>query len=227
MASSTLLTLDTTAPATVTIDVGSGTVSIRDLTANISTADGVTTGYSMKIYGDVDDAYDTANYRATEANAPWVSYSATKSVRLSATDGVKTVRIKVRDDVGNVSSEATDSVTLNTAIPVVSITAGLSATKISKVTSFDTATLTFQSDVPYDQFKVKVVSAASDADTAGVTIPTTAGSTTSGTGAAANTDKVVTIKGADLETASAGDGAKRIKVFVRATSNGLWSQGAS
>lgn len=228
MASSALLTLDTTAPAGVTLDIGTGVISARDLTAAIATSDPSTTGYQLKIYGDVDDAHDQANYRASEANAPWISFVTSKGIRLSAGDGLKTVRIKVRDGFGNASAETTDAVTLNTQIPTVSITAGPSPTTISKVGSFDTATLTVESPDAIDEIKVKVVAAASDPHTAGTVIPETAGSNTQASGAVtASTPIEITIKGADLESASAGDAAKRIKVFVRSSVNGLWSQGAS
>ena len=66
-------------------------------------------------------------------------------------------------------------------------------------------------------YKVCVVANSSDTQSLGTTIPTTNGSTnTSGSGTfAANTDITVTIKGADLELASGGDGTKIVKVFVK------------
>ena len=83
-ASYVTVTLDTTAPAGVTVVINSNALyaTSRDVTLTIGTSDGVTTGYTMKIYGDVDDAFDTANYRALEANAPWVTYATSKNVRL-------------------------------------------------------------------------------------------------------------------------------------------------
>jgi hypothetical protein len=98
-----------------------------------------------------------------------------------------------------------------------------SPTKISKVATFDTSTFQFQADSAIQAWKVKVVPATGSVENAGTTIPTTAGSSnTTGGALAATTNQTVTIKGADLETASAGDGAKIVKVFVQDAA-GLWS----
>lgn len=227
MAAHVSITLDTTAPGGVTVSVNSGDAATasRDVVLTISTTDGDTTGYQVKIYGDVDDAFATSEYRAAEANAPWVSYATSKNVRLSTTDGSKTVKIKVRDDVGNASSEATDSITLDSTVPVVTVTAGPSAAKISKVTSFDTVTFDWEADDTFDEYKVKVVANSGAAHSTGTQVPTTAGSSNvagSAGGYPAETTITTTVKGADLETASAGDGAKVVKVFVK-DSTGNWS----
>lgn len=227
MAAHVSITLDTTAPGGVTVSVNSGDAATasRDVVLTISTTDGDTTGYQVKIYGDVDDAFATSEYRAAEANAPWVSYATSKNVRLSTTDGSKTVKIKVRDDVGNASSEATDSITLDSTVPVVTVTAGPSAAKISKVTSFDTVTFDWEADDTFDEYKVKVVANSGAAHSTGTQVPTTAGSSNvagSAGGYPAETTITTTIKGADLETASAGDGAKVVKTFVK-DSTGNWS----
>ena len=222
------VTLDTTGPAGVTVNINGGAAyaTSRDVTLAIGTSDGDTTGYTMKIYGDVDDAFDTANYRATEGNAPWISYATSKSVRLANGDGSKTVRIKVRDDVWNVSSEATDAITLDTSLPVVTVQGGSpDVSKISKIATKDTVQITWQADQQYDAYKVKVVPATGSLESAGTQIPTTAGSTNVGGSAGdypATTNVTTTIKGTDLETASAGDGAKIIKIFVQDDA-GNWS----
>lgn len=70
-----------------------------------------------------------------------------------------------------------------------------------------------------------MVPAANSLQAAGVVIPTTGGSeNTSGAagGYKANTNISVTINGADLETASAGDGTKIVKIFVK-NAAGTWS----
>lgn len=227
MASSFLLELDTTAPGSpaVVIEAGATFTIDRDVDLAISTSDGDTTGYSMKIYGDVDDAFATSEYRAIEANAPWISFAATKSVRVSSGDGSKTIRIKIRDDVNNASSEATDAITLDTTAPQVTVTSGPTPNVISKQTGKRTSTFIWESDAAFEEYKIKVVSAGTDAHTAGTQIPTTAGSTNmSGTagGYPATTGITSTIDGADLESASAGDGNKRVKVFVKDAA-GNWS----
>ena len=68
----------------------------------------------MKIWG-IDDV-------AEEASASWETFATSKSVNLTSGDGLKTVHIKVRDDVGNESAEVTDDITLNTTVPAVSYT---------------------------------------------------------------------------------------------------------
>ena len=225
MASYTTITLDTTVPAGVTVSInsGDGTTTSRDVTLTIATSDSPTTGYQMKIYGDVDDSFDTANYRTLEANAPWISYATSKSVRLTAGDGSKTVRIKIRDDVGNASAESTDVISLDTTVPVVTVGAP-SVTKISKISTFDTVTFAWTSDIAVTEYKVKVVPATNSTHTQGTQLGTAADSANvAGVEAiSAGAGKTTTVKGADLETASAGDGDKIIKVFVK-NSAGTWS----
>lgn len=231
MASSTLITLDLTAPpAAVVIDAGAGVTSDRDVDLAITSADADKA--QMKIYGDVDDAFAPTEYRTLEANAPWISFAAAKVVRVSAGDGVKTVRIKVRDDVNNASGEATDTITLDTTIPVITISVALAPTKVSKQATKDTATLTFTSDIALDQWEVRVVPNANDPHTAGAIIPEAGGSDTQGAALAAATPQVVTIKGVDLESAGAsgagsGGTQHRVKVFGRAAANQQWSVGAT
>lgn len=230
MASSALLTLDLTAPdAAVEIEEGVSVTSSVDVDIAITSA--ASDKAQMKIYGDVDDAFATSEYRASEANAPWISFAGTKSIRLSATDGVKTVRVKVRDDVNNTSSEATDTITLSTEIPVITITTALAPTKISKQTGKDTATLEFESDVELSEWQVRIVPSANSTVSAGTQIEDANGSVVSGEDLDAETSQEVTIVGADLEAAGAsGAGATgtqhRIKVFGRSADNGLWSVGS-
>jgi hypothetical protein len=234
MASSALITLDLTAPSSVTVSIDSG-ASITsdangDVTLTIASPDADT--QHMKIYGDVSDTQATSEYRALEANAPWISFATSKTVRLSAGTGSKTVRVKTRDNVLNVSSEASDSITWDTAIPTINITVALTPTKISKQATADTATLSFQSDIALDQWKVNLVTNANEIHSAGTVIPEAGGSDTQGGALAATTTQQVTIKGVDLESAGAsGAGATgtehRIKVFGRSASNQQWSVGSS
>lgn len=232
MASTVTITLDTSAPGGVSITLagGAATVTTRDIVAAIACTDPDLTGYQMKIYGDVDDAFDTANYRSAEANAPWVSFATTKNVRLSSGDGAKTVRVKVRDDVWNTSGEQTDGVTLDTSIPVMSVTSGPTPARISKQTGKRTSSFNWQSDVALSAYEVRLVANALDARGSGTLIGTSGGSSNVSGGAVAATTPVTTqIDGADLETAgvngaAAYNGASGIvKVFGQAASNGQWS----
>lgn len=218
MASYFNLTLDTTAPSGLTLSINDGALYATSTAVKltIGLSDEVTTGYQMKIWGI--DGVDE------EASASWETFAKTKSVNLTSGDGLKTVHIKVRDDVGNETEEVSDDITLNTAVLVVTIT-GPDKTKISKVEGFNKSKITFTCDVDFAEYKVCVVPQTSSTQDAGTVIPTTAGSiNTSGSdGSYPKTTPIeVTITGTDLETASSGDSVKIVKVFVK-TAAGIWS----
>ena len=218
MASFFNLTLDTLAPAGLAITLNDNALYTTSAAVTLKTAtdDADTTGYQMKVWG-VDGA-------ETEDAASWETFAAEKSITLASGDGLKTVSVKIRDDVGNESAAATATITLNTAVPAVTIT-GPDKSKVSKIAGFDTAVINFTADVEFEEYKVCVVPATASAQDAGVVIPTTGGSiNTSGAdgGYPAATNIEVTVKGADLETASGGDGIKIVKVFVK-NAAGTWS----
>ena len=220
MASFFNLVLDTLAPAGLSISINGGavyTTSVAvDLSINVS--DGVTSGYQMKIWGIAGVA--------TEGEASWETYSTSKSVSLPSTDGLKTVYVKVRDDVGNESSAASDSITLNTTAPSVTIASGPDYSKISKVSGYNTSAFSFTCDVVFDEYKVKVVPATNSLHSAGAQIEVTNGSINmSGVAGDYPADTAIncSINGADLEHASSGDGTKIVKVFVK-NKAGLWSE---
>ena len=194
------------------------------MNVGLSTSDGTTTGYQMKIWGDVDAAND-ANVQTTEGASVWITYATTKQVKLAATDTTKTLYLKIRDDVYNESAQASDTIILDTTVPVVTISSGPDVSKISKITGKNTCAFSFTVDTPFEEYKVKVVASAGAANTTGTTIATTNGSTNmagSVGGYPAGTPISCTIKGTDLEVASSGDAAKIVKVFVREASGG-WS----
>lgn len=218
MASFFHLTLDTLAPSGLSVKLNDDALYTTSaaVTLKLSLGDADTAGYQMKIWG--------VNGVSDEASAAWETYTESKSITLPSGDGLKTVSVKVRDDVGNETAAASDSITLDTAVPVVTVT-GPDRSKVSKVGGFDSAVISFTSDVAFEEYKVCVVPASNSIQSAGTVIPTANGSeNTSGTagGYAANTNISVTVKGADLETASAGDGVKILKVFVR-NAAGTWS----
>ena len=217
MASYFNLTLDTLAPSGVSITINEGAqyTTTAEVQLTIGCSDGNTTGYQMKIWG--------IGGATTESAASWETFSTSKVVTLPGSDGLKTVYVKVRDDVYNESSAASDSITLNTAVPAVTIT-GPDVTRISKVSPKNVAAFSFIADCDFVEYKVKVVPSISSLESAGTTISTTNGSTNmSSTGSFnASTSISCTINGADLETASSGDGSKIIKVFVK-NSAGTWS----
>jgi hypothetical protein len=224
VAGSFTLTLDTTGPAAVggKINADALYATSRDVTLAPTTSDSDTTGYQIKIWGDVDLA-NNANIQDTEANSSWITLTASMAVRLSTGDGSKALTWRLRDDVNNTSATATDSITLDTTLPVVAIQSGPTPTKISEQATKDSSTVTWQADTHIQAYKVKVVSASTSLENTGTQIPTTAGSANVSGGAVnATTNVTTTIKGTDLKTASAGDGAKVVKIFVQDDA-GNWS----
>ncbi len=218
MASFFNLTLDTLAPAGLSVKLNDDALytTSTGVKLKLTLSDTDTTGYQMKIWG--------VNGAANETSASWETFTAEKSIVLPAGNGLKTVSVKVRDDVGNETAAASDSITLDTTVPVVTV-AGPDRSKVSKIGGFNSAVISFTSDVAFEEYKVCVVPASNSIQSAGVVIPTTNGSkNTSGAagGYAADTNISVTIKGADLGAASAGDGVKIVKVFVR-NAAGTWS----
>lgn len=215
MASYFQLTLDTLAPTITAFSINSGASVTTSTSVTLSiTATGDPA--SMKIWG--------INGVASESDASWETFSATKNVTLTSGDGTKTVYIKVRDAVYNESAASSDTITLSTAIPTITIT-GPDVSTISEQSGKDTATFSFTSSMALKAWKVKLVPANNSAHDAGTQIPSTGGSTNmTGTTLAANTSKSCTIKGADLSSAAGGsDGTYIIKVFGQASANDLWS----
>lgn len=211
------LTLDTTAPSLVAVKINNGAeyTTSQAVALEITCEDSATIGYQMKIWG--------ISGATSEADASWETFVASKSVTLPSGDGLKTVHVKIRDDVYNESASTTATITLNTAVPSVTIT-GPDVTRISKKAGKNTCTFSFSSDAEFAEYKVKVVPSISSLHDAGIDIGSANGSTgMNGTGTyAANNPVPCTINGADLDAASSGDGQKIIKVFVK-TEYGIWS----
>lgn len=214
------LALDTQAPqgATLTLAGGAAAVASADTTADFATTDADTTGYQIKVWGDI------AGGPADEATAAWEAYTASRAITLTAGDGDKTVSGKIRDSAGNETAVLTDTITLDTSVPVVTVGAP-NPSKISKVAGYNVSVNTFQSDSPFEAYSIRVVPAAGSIHTDGVQIGEANGSTNlSGAagGYPADTGIQFNINGADLEAAAPGDGTKIIKVFVQ-DAVGNWS----
>lgn len=223
MASFFNLTLDTTAPVGVSISLNDNSIYTTSQVVTLKTTltDTNTAGYQMKVWG-IDGVTD-------EASATWEAFVAEKSITLPAGDGLKTVHVKVRDDVWNESAEVTDDINLNTAVPVVSFT-GPDVTRVSKNIGKNAAVVNWTVDVPFVEYKICLVTANSSLEDAGVVIGTAGGSiNTTGTATTdpfpADTPITTTINGADLETAGAdgsGDVPSILKIFAKSEA-GVWS----
>lgn len=217
MASYFNLTLDTLAPQGLTIKLNNGSqyTTSKNVTLSISVSDTSTSGYQMKVWG-IDGA-------SSEDSASWETFASTKSIALPTGDGLKTVYVKVRDDVYNETAVTSTSITLDTSVPAVTII-GPDVSKISKTSPKDVATFSFTSDTAFTEYKIKVVPSKSSLHDAGTLIGTANGSTNmNATGTfKASTAISCKIYGKDLEAASSGDGEKIIKVFVK-NAHGTWS----
>lgn len=219
MASFFNLTLDTLSPSGLSVQINGGAqyATSRDAKISISLSDESTVGYQMKVWG-IDGV-------ESENAASWETFSSEKQVTLTEEDGLKTIYVKVRDDVWNESSVASDTITLDTTVPVVTIT-GPDVSKISKSSQKNVSSFTFMADVTITEWKVMVVQSESALHDTGtnVQIPDEGGSANmkGSEQTAASTLVSCTIYGADLESASAGDGTKIVKVFVKSEA-GIWS----
>lgn len=235
MANYFTLILDTTGPASPTLDLG-GTITANQLiTVTVGTGDGVTTGYEMKFWGDIDLTWAKANgvlpsgsgaTSITEANALWIGYATSKQLKLSSGDGAKAIKMKLRDMVHNESAEVSKNISFDGTLPTVDITGGKAdVDAVATNTDRVTAIFNFTSSEAFSEYKVCLVSSASITQDQASTIGTLNGSiNTSGSAGnyLANTQYSVTLKGLDLKALSSPDGAKIIKVFVKDMS-GQWS----
>lgn len=217
MASYFNLVLDTLAPQGLAVKLNNGSqyTTSKNVTLSISVSDTSTSGYQMKVWG-IDGA-------SSEDNATWETFAATKSIALPTGDGLKTVYVKVRDDVCNETVAASATITLDTSVPAVTII-GPDVSRISKTAPKNVATFSFTSDVDFVEYKIKVVPSQSSLNDAGTLIGTANGSANmKGTGTFKKNNAIsCKIYGKDLEMASSGDGEKIIKVFVK-NAHGTWS----
>lgn len=219
MASFFNLILDTTAPQSIVLKINNGAqyTTNREVTLSITSSDENKNAYQMKIWGI--ESIDS------ESSANWETYNQSKTVNLTSGDGIKTIYVKLRDDVYNESAAVSSSITLNTGTPTVTIT-GPDVARISKKTGKNLSSFSFISNVDIIAWKVMVVESSDALNDTGtnIQIPITNGSInmTGSTKTNAGDSISCTINGTDLETASSGDGTKIIKVFVQNVA-GTWS----
>lgn len=104
------LTLDTTPPQNITVKLNDGNryTENRAVTLYVGTSDTNTYGYSMKVWGDIEDI-------SLEESAVWTDYEPEKEIILSEEDSEKYVHIKLKDNVGNVTNQYSANIRLNTS----------------------------------------------------------------------------------------------------------------
>lgn len=163
MASYFNLTLDTLAPQGLTIKLNNGSqyTTSKAVQLAINVTDESADGYQMKVWG-IDGI-------AKESDAVWETLANVKDITLPTGDGLKTVYVKVRDDVYNETAVTSTSITLDTSVPAVTII-GPDVSRISKTSPKDVATFSFTSDVAFTEYKIKVVPSKSSLHDAGTLI---------------------------------------------------------
>lgn len=232
MANYVNITLDTVAPAGVSVllngDAEKTTSSAVTLTIACEEA---ADGYQMKIWGTADSP--------TENDAVWETFQNTKNVVLPAGDGLKTVCVKVRDDVWNESATASDTIMLYEKLPSV-VGLSVNTSKISLVNGKNVTSGNFGFDENIDAVKIMLVRNVNDAhDTpTNIAIPRTNGSGMSNENEQGSVSETVLesegiidcvglvcfdIYAADIASVAPGDGIKIVKVFVRSAETGSWS----
>lgn len=229
MASSFKLTLDTTSPVFTVELAGGSLVTGTPLTAlRIAMDVGEPLplpGYQFKIWGDVDPTGDPA-IQPKEEDSEWVNWANAESleelleVLLSEGEGPKAIQVSVRDDLWNTfTQEAT--IDLNESVPVITITAGPTPTKISNVATKNVSAFTFKSSEDIAEWKTELVASAGDAEGTGTLIED---AEAAGGEVEAETNQNGKIHGEALTGAAGGiDGQYIIKVFGKSKASGLWS----
>ena len=91
----------------ISINTNATHTKTREVTLTIDATDALSGVYQMLI--SEDSAF---------TGASWETYTITKSWTLSTTDGTKTVYIKFKDTAGNISSIFSDSIILDTTVPL-------------------------------------------------------------------------------------------------------------
>lgn len=218
-----VVTLDTAPPAggAFVINDGAPRVAVQTVTLTIESSS--LDVDEMIIWGDVDIA-DSAAVQATEGASQWITFAESKVIRLSSGDGPKTINLRLRDDVGNATLAIDRVITLDGTAPWVEIVSGVDVERVSTVAGHDEATFSWRCNQAFEHYEVKVVPSSLASYQIGTALDDTDGSLNiAGDGAfPATTPITTTINGADLQTASPGDGPKIIKVFVRNTTD-VWS----
>lgn len=227
------LELDTLGPQGVSVKINEGetTTNINVINLTVSCTDEDLTGYQMKVWG-------TASC-PTEEDAVWSNFVSSNTYLISSTDGLKTISVKLRDDVHNESVTASASIRLLTNRPSIQ-NLYIGPAKVSLVEGKNLATGAFGFDEKIDAAKVMIVQDinAKHDNQANISIPTTNGSHLEfedGTRLSSDylefegheCDNIFTvlfnINANDIASVSPGDGVKIIKVFVRSVASGLWS----
>lgn len=100
--------VDTTAPAGVVLNIVNPSGSTVTQAITIATSDPLPLGYTVKLYGDVDNTYDP-NVQTTEGASTAFAYVTSFTVKFSSGTATKTLYLIVYDAEGNASTVASDT----------------------------------------------------------------------------------------------------------------------
>ena len=117
---------DITAPAGGALNINGGAVYTKSatVTVSLSATDSIgVTGYYISTSSSTPSASASGWTTVTSTT----SYSESVSYTLSGGDGSKTIYVWFKDSGGNISSSASDSITLDTTVPIVTITSPTSS----------------------------------------------------------------------------------------------------
>ncbi len=113
------LIIDNDPPTNISVNIDrKGAPSDMPINSTFVTVNLSATGASeMYVDGDIEAVYDIP-----VSLRNWAPYSSVLKIKLRDRDGVKTVRVKFRDELGNTSPEVSDQITLDTTSPTGTIT---------------------------------------------------------------------------------------------------------
>src|SRR3989338_6330927 len=127
-------TLDTTAPlnSSITINSGEAYTKSTSVTLALSATDDIgITGYYLST-GITAPLISTAGWTSMTSTP---NYNANVSYTLTTTDAVKTLYCWYKDAANNISISSTDSITLDSTAPIVTITSPTTSATYSTITS--------------------------------------------------------------------------------------------
>lgn len=113
MAASVSVILDTTPPTAPELELalGAADTTILEIPGEAITGDPDTSGYQVKVWGDVDPSGNPA-IQTTEGASSWMGLSGLITILLSAGVGLKTVNARIRDTVWNQTAPVSDTITV-------------------------------------------------------------------------------------------------------------------
>lgn len=216
--------VDTLPPSDVTVSINGdyGTTDNPEVRLLVRTWDylnGQQDVVDMLIWGDVDPSADP-RVATTEGASEWRPFEPMPVVVLAHGQGERTVSVKVRDNVGNVSTTAAGSITLTVSpVPIVTIVQPPIRFRHSLQTGYNSIQFGWRADRAFSEYKVLAVDNIYATVDQGKALTGTNVAATGTFAAGTRIDSTVGVSG--LLQVSEGSGGKILKAFVRAGS--VWS----